>query len=141
MNLGIVGHARDKFTPTTEAIARRVIRDLIAEYEPDKVVSGHCPIGGVDIWAEEEADALGVEKLIFPPKTNNWLDGFKPRNIQIYENSDVCACVVVSTLPGGYRGRVFEDCYHCKGRNPPHVKSGGCWTTWRCKGRVWRIIE
>jgi len=81
------------------------------------LVSGHCPKGGVNIWAEEIADELGIEKEIYPAEVNRWNDdishqieigfGYKPenppevrlkgcrsRNIQIAEACDVLYCIV-----------------------------------------------
>ena len=124
-HIGIVGHEAAKFTPDTEAAAREIIRMLLES--PDAVVvSGHCHLGGIDIWAEEIADALGREKLIFPPKNLRWSGGYKERNILIAQNSHIVHCIVVATLPAGYDGMRFEGCYHCN--TPDHVKSGGCWT-------------
>ena len=137
MNIGIVGHEAAKFTPDQEYVAREIIRYLLSD--PTSVlVSGHCPLGGIDIWAEEEADRLGRRKRIFPPKTNSWEDGFKPRNLQIANTSDICHCLVVAELPPTYRGRRFDYCYHCHSRT--HIKSGGCWTAKRCKQSEWWII-
>lgn len=144
MNIGIVGHEAAKFTPTTEKAARGIVRKLLTD--PAAVlVSGHCPLGGVDIYAEEEALALGRNMLIFAPKENNWERGFKPRNIQIAKNSNECHCISVYQLPATYKGMTFSSCYHCdKHREagvPTHVKGGGCWTTWLCKGKkFWHIV-
>ena len=38
--------------------------------EPIVLVSGHCPKGGVDIWAEEIADELGIKKEIYPAEAD-----------------------------------------------------------------------
>lgn len=125
LKFGIVGHEATKFTPNTEAAARAVIRELLAP--PGSIaVSGHCHLGGVDIYAEEEADALGREKLIFPPKRHTWEGGYKDRNILVAEHSDVLHVIVVATYPETYHGMRFPLCYHCK--TTDHVKSGGCWT-------------
>lgn len=40
----------------------------------------------------------------------------------------------------GHAADKFTPCYHCGDRNPPHVKSGGCWTAWKCKEREWIFI-
>ena len=137
MNIGIVGHEAAKFTPETELVAREVIRVLLAD-PADVLVSGHCPLGGIDIWAEEESDALGRKKIIYPPLTHSWEDGYKPRNLQIAETSDICYCLVVRELPPTYTGMRFTSCYHC--HTTSHVKSGGCWTAKRCKRREWIYI-
>lgn len=131
MTLGIVGHEAAKFTPTTERIVRRMIRAKIDILKPALVVSGACPLGGIDIWAIEEADACRVATQDFQPRSNDWSTGFKPRNIQIAEASDVVICFVVDRLPATYTGRRFDLCYHCvrrKGGGTDHIKSGGCWT-------------
>lgn len=139
--IGIVGHEQAKFLPRQEALARKIIRTLLIQ--PNSVVvSGVCPLGGVDIWAVEEAEDLGCEFIEFPPKENSWEGGFKPRNIQIAERSDIVHVIVVQSLPPEYRGRRFPICYHCN--MTTHIKSGGCWTAHYAKkiGKkaTWHII-
>jgi predicted Rossmann fold nucleotide-binding protein DprA/Smf involved in DNA uptake len=137
VNVGIVGHESAKFTSETEARAREIIRSLFTP--DDTVVSGHCPLGGIDIWAEEEALNAGAGLLIFPPKVQRWHDGYMPRNLQIAAHSDVVHCIVVAAYPPGYEGMRFDACYHCK--TVSHIKSGGCWTALRCRRRQWHIIR
>lgn len=127
--VGIVGHEAAKFTPETERIAREIIRELIRP-EGTIVVSGHCHIGGIDIWAEEEAATMGRETRIFPPKRLTWSGGYKERNLLIAAHSDIVHCLVVRTLPPTYTGMKFSSCYHCQ--TTTHVKSGGCWTARKC---------
>jgi len=134
--IGIVGHAKDKFTSKTEAKARRIIQSLLSE--GDIVVSGGCHLGGIDIWAEEEADKLGLEKEIYLPATQKWEGGYKQRNLQIANESDIVHVIVVETYPQEYKGRRFEYCYHCDATD--HIKSGGCWTGKRAKKAVWHVI-
>jgi len=127
MTLGIVGHEAAKFTPETEQEARELIRWICRREGAEHVVSGQCRLGGVDIWAIEEAEAtLGLTTAEFPPASDDWETGFKPRNIQIAEASDYVVCLAVQTLPPAYTGRRFPLCYHCGVST--HVKSGGCWT-------------
>ena len=143
MKLGVVGHAAEKFTPRTEALARAAIRAACYQHGADTVVSGHSPMGGVDIWAEEVAAELGLATIIHAPKVNRWdaPGGFKDRNLAIARDSDLVLVVVVRELPPGFSGMKFSrGCYHCKGRNPEHVKSGGCWTAWKCAAHEWRVI-
>lgn len=102
------------------------------------MVSGHCHLGGIDIWAEEEADDMGIEKLIFPPKSLRWNGGYKERNLLIARNSDIVHCIVVAKYPPHYRGMRFTRCYHCD--TTEHIKSGGCWTAWRCMRRQFHVI-
>lgn len=145
-HLGIVGHEAAKFTDATKAVAQDYIRNLIAS-GPCVVVSGHCHLGGVDIWAEEAASALGVEAKIFPPKNQAWSTGYKPRNIQIARASDRLVSIVVTKFPKAYTGPRFPYCYHCG--TDSHIKSGACWTrkyaasigkyTW--VHEIWQIEE
>lgn len=124
--VGIVGSEAAKFTPETELLARAVIHGLIRG--ADLVVSGACHLGGIDIWAVEEARAMGIAVQEFPPARRQWSGGYRERNIQIAETSTEVHCITVRTLPPGYSGMRFDQgCYHCGTKN--HVKSGGCWTT------------
>jgi len=139
--IGVVGSEAAKFTPETQAEARRVIRQLIAG--ASLVVSGHSPLGGIDWWAIEEAKQLDIPTLEFPPipvrGRMSWLLSFKPRNLRIATASDMVICITVKQLPVGYTGRRFGSCYHCQRYAPhfggsatiEHVKSGGCWTMWQ----------
>lgn len=144
MILGIVGHEAAKFTAETEAKARAIIREtLLLTIRPAMVVSGECPLGGVDVWAREEAVAAGITFVGFEPLQHRWDApyGFKARNLDIAHTSDLVLCIVVETLPESYSGMRFDGCYHCGDRTPPHVKSGGCWTAWRAESRMWGIIS
>jgi hypothetical protein len=143
VKLGVVGHAAEKFTERTEALARQAIRDACQRHGATLVVSGHSPMGGVDIWAEEIAAGLGIPMLPHAPKVNRWDGdgGFKDRNLAIARDSDLVLVVVVKDFPPGFTGKKFPYCYHCKDRNPPHIKSGGCWTAWQGKRQEWSIIQ
>ncbi len=106
-------------------------------------MSGKCPLGGIDLWAIEEAEHAGLLTEEFAPKNNAWDTGFKPRNIQIARASALVVCITVAKLPDTYRGRRFPLCYHCK--TSDHVKSGGCWTMHYAesigrRGKLW-VIE
>jgi hypothetical protein len=142
LKLGVVGHEQAKFTPETEAQARRAINDAIDVFEPEALVSGHCPLGGVDIYAEEIAAERGMQMIVHAPRVNSWgaPGGYKARNLRIARDSDLVLCVSLRELPDTFDGMRFEACYHCAGRNPPHVKGGGCWTAWKCKDRIWVIL-
>lgn len=144
MILGVVGHEQEKFTPDVEMRARAIIRAEIAIRNPTRIVSGGCHLGGVDVWAEEIANELGVPMTVYAPTKLAWSGkgGFKERNLRIANDADLVLCVVVKELPLNYRGMRFAGCYHCAGFGIPfHVKSGGCWTAWRAKEGVWRIVE
>jgi hypothetical protein len=100
-------------------------------------------MGGVDIWAEEAAKAFGVSTKIYAPDEHTWsgINGFKERNLKIANASDLVLVVVIEKYLKNYRGMKFKGCYHCKGRNPEHVKSGACWTAWKSGVGQWRIIK
>ena len=137
--VGIVGHEASKFTPRGQRRARKLIRELISG--ADVVVSGHCPLGGIDIWAEEEADKLGIELDLKIPQQNSWDGeyGFKARNLDIARTAPVVHVILADRYPTNYRGRRFTYCYHC--HTSDHIKSGGCWTAHRAKKGVWHIVE
>jgi len=126
MILGIVGSESAKFTPETEAIAKRLIRSYISIHEADTICSGECHLGGIDIWAKEAAQELNLKYIGYPPAKLVWNGGYKQRNIQIAKKSDVVICITLRQLPESYNGIRFDYCYHC--RTDKHVKSGGCWT-------------
>lgn len=105
MNIGIVGHEAAKFTPGLEAKAKAIIAQIIDDAitiaaitgtDYPTIVSGHCHLGGIDIWTEEYAIANGQEMKIFAPAKLNWDQGYKPRNIQIARASDIVHNMVLS---------------------------------------------
>lgn len=148
MKVGWVGAGADKFTEVTEAIAKSLIRASLAA--GDTVISGHSPVGGIDIWAEEIAAELHLEKTIFSPQIYQWEPpdgyGFKARNLDIAKHSETLHIAVLAAYPPDYKGRGFSGCYHCArgGEQRWHVKSGGCWTGLRARefGNrvVWHVI-
>lgn len=137
MRWGIVGPRADKFHAPAEAWARYRIRELLKP--GDEIVTGACPEGGVDIWAEEIGLQLGLRMIVHPPVTRDW-NGFKARNIKIAEDYEEGVCVSPRALPSTYRGTRSKGCYHC-GRDD-HVVSGGCWTLQygRRLGKPGRVI-
>lgn len=142
MIVGIVGSEAAKFTTETELHARKIIETLLLRTYVTGFCSGHCHLGGVDIWTEEIGNALCRTPYIFPPKTLSWDGGYKQRNILIAEQSDEVHCITLARLPDSYNGMKFERCYHCN--TDTHVKSGGCWTAKYAKklGKraVWHVI-
>lgn len=133
VNLGIVGAEAAKFTPFTQAAARRIIRSLIRQTGATLVVSGASPLSGIDDWAIEEAIRLGIETREYPPKRQGWLY-YRKRNLQIAKASDLVVCITLQQLPDGFTGMRFPDgCYHCGTPPDDHVKSGGCWTAKQAK--------
>ena len=96
--------------------------------------------GWIDIWAEEIADEMGIEKFIYKPDVFSWSgriisgiwhDGFKDRNLKIVLKSDVVYNISLSEYPSEFDGMKFTHCYHCNIND--HVKSGGCWTAKKAK--------
>lgn len=144
MKIGIIGSEGAKFTPSQEQVVRAWI-SLLLEPRDAVLVSGGCHLGGVDIWAEEEADFLGNKKIIHLPRLRRWSGGYRERNLAIARDSDVVHVFVPRQLPEGYTGMRFNGCYHCHGRNPEHVKSGACWTAWQAeamgKRTEWHVID
>ncbi len=142
MRIGIVGHGEDKFTLETQVKAKQLIYTLLKK--GDTVVSGHSPVGGVDIWAEEIGRELECKLDIKSPQTHSWGGkyGYKERNLDIAGSSDIVHVIVVKEYPPNYKGMRFDSCYHCHMRD--HVKSGGCWTAKQAyqmgKPVKWHII-
>jgi len=143
MIIGIVGSEAAKFNSATESKAKLLITHLLTQPGVTGVSSGDCHLGGIDIWAEEIGRALRIERHIFPPRSNDWYNGYQPRNLQIVSASAEVHCITVKKLPASYTGMRFEYCYHCKTYD--HIKSGGCWTVKQAikqgKSGFWHVIE
>lgn len=140
MKIGIVGNAADKFTRATRDVAKRAIHDVIEHYGPELIISGGCHLGGIDEWAEETANDLGVETLIHTPYQRTW-KYYKQRNLRIANDADLVVCIVAGQYPKKFDGRRFSVCYHCRRSRPFHIKSGGCWTAMECGLSQWRIVS
>lgn len=144
VKIGIIGHAEDKFTPQSSEEAKRIIRTLLLE-PGVTLVSGRSPLGGIDVYAEEVADQLGVPKDIKAPGTKSWSgkNGYRERNLAIAEASDKVFVLVVDEYPASYKGLRFNQCYHCG--LSTHVKSGACWTAKKAQAQgkkaFWIIIQ
>ncbi len=127
IKIAIVGSEGKYWTPETRTKAVKEIEYILhylsmptdisgnkIEFDSDEVilVSGGCPKGGVDIWAEIVADVLGILKEIHYPEVNQWEDeirvgvgdivwdyeekikkGYKSRNIEIAESCDILYCI------------------------------------------------
>lgn len=155
MRLGIVGHAEDKFTELGKNRAIGCIHSIVHGYhnhdldmvsrEDIVIVSGRCPIGGVDVWAEEQAKLDKFETDIKAPRQNSWNGeyGFKARNLDIAKDSDIVYVILADSFPETFKGKKFTYCYHCK--SPDHIKSGACWTAHQAiklgKKAEWIIIK
>jgi len=130
IKVGIIGSGADKFTEASKQIAFSLIRKILESYQEKVliVVSGHSPVGGIDIWSEEVANELNLQTDLKVPKQHKWDSeyGFKQRNIDIAKSSHELHIVLVDKYPPNYKGMKFEKCYHCD--TSTHVKSGACWT-------------
>lgn len=94
--LGFVGSEEKHWTSKQKAKACKFIRGLLLLYiqrhrfgielAPPIVCSGRCKEGGLDIWAEEIADELGLEKKIYPAKGKGW-KFYRKRNLKIIKSS------------------------------------------------------
>ena len=148
-SIGIVGHGSDKFDNRTELLAKDIILNILNEatktHDDVVMVSGHSPVGGIDIWAEEIAIELKLLLDIKSPKQLIWdaQYGYKQRNLDIAKCSDIVHVVLIEKYPENYTGQKFKLCYHCK--TSDHVKSGGCWTGKQAqkmgKEVIWHIIK
>lgn len=149
MRIGIVGNGSDKFTEKGEAEAREAIRRILQG--ASFMVSGHSPVGGIDIWAEEEAKALGIPLDLKVPEINQWDPpggyGYKARNLDIAKHSNVVVVILADVYPEEYTGRRFKVCYHHRGHEyngitpENHVKSGGCWTGRKADRSSWIVVN
>lgn len=139
MIVGIVGSEAIKFTPYTEARAKKIIRKLLSKPGVTGMTSGGCHLGGIDIWAEEIAAELDLKLYIYKPKSLSWTN-YKERNMQIATTSDECYYITIEKLPDTYNGMTFSLCYHCG--VDTHVKSGGCWTAIQASrlGKLAKVI-
>ena len=146
MKLGIVGNEAARFTDATQAMARKYIENAIVAYGATTIVSGHCHLGGVDIWAEDAARERGLDLITHAPMRLTWQGkgGFRDRNLRIAKDSDHVLCVTVDWCPQYNSGMFLSGCRHCdkpsRGGVPPHVPSGGCWTAWAAARRSWSIV-
>ncbi|HKA65440.1 MAG TPA: hypothetical protein VKD00_06945 [Methyloceanibacter sp.] len=143
MIIGIVGAEGAKFTKAGEDAAREIIQALLKDPEVTLMVSGGCHLGGADIYAEEEAEQLGIPMRIHRPRRLTWDGGFKERNLLIAHDADIVHNIVVDVLPSDFVGMEFKKCYHCN--TTEHVKSGGCWTAKHAQGlgkrAEWHLVR
>jgi len=129
VKIGIIGHGSDKFTEYGKQLAQIKIQEILKnKQDGDVFISGHSPVGGIDIWSEDIARELGYTLEIKSPKQQIWDAeyGYKQRNIDIAKSSDVIHIILVKEYPKEYKGMKFNYCYHCDSKD--HIKSGACWT-------------
>ena len=143
MRIGIVGSGEEKFSPVAEKEAKKIIKELLSE-KGTILVSGHSPMGGIDVWAEQIATELRIPMDLKIPKQMKWDApyGYKQRNLDIAKESEKLYIIVPDKYPKGYKGKRYEECYHC--RNTFHIKSGGCYTGRKAlelnKPVVWYVV-
>lgn len=144
--VGFVGNGADKFTRYGRKRAISTILQIMELEKPTMMVSGHSPVGGIDIWAESCAKLLGIPLDLKIPVVEQWNPpgqyGYKARNLDIAADSNKLYVILADSYPPGYSGMKFDLCYHCN--RTDHVKSGGCWTGIQAKklGKVvqWIVI-
>ena len=116
LKIAIVGGQENRWEGKQKTAAREYIRDLykrMVEAGVKVVISGGCPNGGVDIWAEDMVEFSFKEEItimVFPPEVNQWEDrhghkGYRSRNKRIARMCDVLYDL-----------------------EPKGVRSGGTWT-------------
>lgn len=107
VRIAIVGSEDKYWTPQTREEACKKIKEILISDEyidfynnnPDDVIfptliSGGCPKGGVDIWAEIIADFIGLKKEIYYPENEQWEpNGYKERNDKIAYTCDILFCI------------------------------------------------
>lgn len=107
MRIAIVGSEDKRWTPETRTLACKEIKKILInsdylDYVNDNpydvvyptLISGGCPKGGIDIWAEIISDFIGLDKEIYYPENNQWEpNGYKERNDKIAHNCDILFCI------------------------------------------------
>ena len=117
MKIAIVGSEDKYWSHTQKAKAVLKIKELLDNISLHVgtinmvMVSGGCPKGGVDIWAEVIADSEDIKKEIHYPEVNQWndavwvvdegddkftnyrLQGYNSRNQNIAMSCDVLYCI------------------------------------------------
>ena len=103
MKIAIVGAEEGRWYAKNVNTVKNTIERVLMKHaiEEDEItfISGGCPYGGIDIWAEKIADKLIEsdliqEKKIYLPQVKSWEDvrgklGYKSRNLQIAYNCDI----------------------------------------------------
>ena len=121
MKIGIVGSSKAQ-----DSISVPFIIKLMKEYPEDTTfVSGGA--NGIDCGVRVACDILDRELVEYLPKINEWIGGYRERNMLIASSCDE---VISITLPFQEDG-IQKYCYHCKSKR--HQKTAGCWTARKCK--------
>ena len=150
MKIAIVGAEESKWTKEQKKKVQAEIRlvfyqwlDTADMYGGETIlISGGCHRGGVDIWAEEVADNLGINKMVFPAEIYQWGDGSEclccgeiipfTSEEKITEHTKARGGTWNNTKRlKGYRSRniqIAEACDILYNFEPEGVRSGGRWT-------------
>ena len=126
------------YESSTTNICRRCAEIMYVIDHGVTLVSGGCPRGGVDVWAENIAKKLGIPCEIHRPEVNQWENkkeykdgkivikkGYKARNIEIAKACDILFDIEPEILCPKCKGK---GCSFCKGKGKVLNWSGGTWT-------------
>lgn len=87
MKIAIVGAEERKWNGYNIEDVKTQIAEILTKNSI--LISGHCPFGGVDIWAEDYAYEHKIKSEIYRPMNKRWEpNGYKERNIKIAESCD-----------------------------------------------------
>ena len=156
IKIAIVGPEERKWTEEQKVKAKDMIKHILLGYYDAGIkislVSGKCPKGGIDVWAEEIADMYLIDKDIKKSEVNKWNDsydyelgiegdllrirkhkGYRTRNLEIADECNVLYCIVPKAdppkpyeYPAVARVVGKNYCIHCEAWG--HPRNGGCWT-------------
>lgn len=126
IHIGFVGSSELHWSNDSKIKAIQKISEILTQYiiqygkENITFVSGGCKKSGIDIWSEIVADSLGIKTQIFPTEVEQWEDkemldafisidkegykklkGYKSRNIDIAQTSDILFCIDPKSREGG----------------------------------------
>jgi hypothetical protein len=71
-------------TLTGNTRALQIIEGVLDRYKPLRVISGCAD--GIDTMAQQAAERRGIDFTGYPPTTNRWHDGYKPRNLKMAQD-------------------------------------------------------
>jgi len=154
MKMAIVGASEEKWSEDEKSEAKMMIYYKLLPKEGITLISGGSPKGGVDIWAEQCADAMKIPKQIFKPEVEQWEDkkewqanpytdgpglivhkGYRTRNIQIAEACDILYCF----SPGKLKKILFDkDVIDVL---TDEVWNGGIWTANRAEELGKKVVR
>lgn len=90
MRVGITG-SRTLSTPQRRQ-AHLILRGILSVYGPADELH-HGDANGIDKIAAEEALRLGIEVIRHLPKNQRWKGGYRERNMEIVDSSDIVIAV------------------------------------------------